>query len=62
MTETDKRTWIAAVLTNDEVSTDEAMAAYFMREGGLREAQAISAVSKRGIYQRVGYATYGGWL
>ena len=62
MTEPDKRKWLAAVLTNDETSSDADMAAYFMREGGLTEAQAMSAVSKRGTYQRVGYATYGGWL
>lgn len=61
MSEQEKRKWIAAVLTNDETSTDADMVDYFMQEGGLSRLQAEQAVSHRGTYQAVGYSTYAGW-
>lgn len=45
----EQRRWIAAVLANDEISTDESLVEYF-RENGLTEARAREAVAQRSYY------------
>jgi hypothetical protein len=42
--------WVEAVLTNDEIASDEELVAYFMQEGNFTNEEAEILVSKRGEY------------
>ncbi len=44
--------WIKAVLANDEVSSDEELIEYFIKESGLTRVEAIKWVALRPSYIR----------
>lgn len=45
-----KQLWIDAVLSNDEISTDDELIDYFMVEGGLSRAEAAEHIKNRSSY------------
>jgi pyrroloquinoline quinone (PQQ) biosynthesis protein C len=45
-----EESWIKAVLSNDEYSSNEELVKYFMDEGKLTEKQAKKWVAKRNFY------------
>ncbi len=46
----DKEQWVKAVLSNDEVSSDEELVDHFVQEGGLIKEEAEGWVAKRSFY------------
>jgi len=48
----DESKWVAAVLANDENSTDEELVAYLMKEAPMSKQRAMDMVAVRDLYLR----------